>query len=725
MAFPHFKQAEQMDCGPTCLRIIAKYYGKDVDADELRRLSSTTRNGSSFLGLSKAAEKIGFKSVGIKLPFNRLLKDITFPCIAHWNQSHYLVIYKVKNKKVYVSDPAHRLIMLEESEFLTGWADENNTGLLLLLEPSRDFVPAKDTSEKTRSGAGWGFVHRYLYQHRKQAAFLVACMIAASLLQLIFPFLTQNIIDVGIKKKDIHFIYLILFAQLMVFAGRTTVDIIRTQLLVRLGNAINVALVSEFFAKLMRLPISFFDVKMTGDILQRINDHKRIETFLTTSSLNTLFSVFNLLIFGSILWIYNWKVFSLFAIGSAFYFIWVLFFLKKRADIDYRMFQQLAKNQSKELELINGMQEVKLNNAEQYKLSQWNKLQIKLFEVTRKSFTVSQIQNSGAAFINELKNIFITVLSASLVLNNQLTLGMMLSISYIIGQLNLPVLDLVNFIQRWQDAKLSLERIGEIHNRADEETAISNNLIIRDSSISIRNVTFKYDNFQDRNTLDDLSVEIPSKKITAIVGTSGSGKTTLLKLLLKFYEPVSGSIFVDKEDLLHLKASKWRSNIGVVMQEGFIFSDTIANNIAVGEQMVDKERLEKAAFIANIREFVESLPLGFNTRIGNEGTGLSTGQKQRILIARAVYKDPAFLFFDEATSALDANNEKIIMNNLNMFFKGRTVVIIAHRLSTVKNADQILVLDKGKVIETGTHEKLTSQKGTYYELVKDQLELGN
>jgi ATP-binding cassette subfamily B protein len=553
-------------------------------------------------------------------------------------------------------------------------------------------------------------------------------LLAGSLLQLIFPFLTQSIVDIGIQNKDIHFIYLILASQIMVFFGKTTIEVIRNFILVHVSSRTNISLVSDFFVKLMKLPISYFDTKMTGDIMQRINDNQRIESFLTGSSINTLFSAFNFIIFSGVLAWYSIAIFIVFLIGTLLYFLWITFFLKRRADLDYKRFSQSSQNQSKVMELINGMQEIKLHNAEREKRWQWEALQVKLFKINLKSLSLTTVQNSGSALINELKNIVITFLAAKLVLDGQVTLGMMLSISYITGQLNAPVLEMVSFIQHLQDARLSLERLNEIHGKEDEEP-LNKELVTEiedNASFHIQNLMFKYKGIGNDPVLKNLSVIIPSNKVTAIVGASGSGKTTLMKLLLKFYDPTEGNILLNTINIKNLSSKLWRAKCGVVMQEGYIFSDTIALNIAVGtNKTIDKVRLRHAAEVANIKEFIENLPLGYNTKIGLDGIGISTGQKQRILIARAVYKNPDYLFFDEATSALDANNEKLIMNHLNEFFKNRTVVVIAHRLSTVKNADQIIVLDKGQIIEKGTHSELVALNGSYYELVKNQLELGN
>jgi ATP-binding cassette subfamily B protein len=739
MIFKHYKQPDEMDCGPTCLRMVARHYGKSYMLQDLRQLSKSTRSGSSLLGISEAAEKIGFRTLGIKITFDKLIEDAPLPCIAHWNQNHFVVIYKIKRDTIYIADPGHGLLKYSKEEFLKSWKSDINEGILLLLEPTPEFFEDKEPANSTLENSkvrtkGFPFLFTYLFRYKKMLVQLIVGLMAGSLLQLVFPFLTQSIVDIGVQYNDIKFIYLILFAQLMLFAGRTTIEIIRSWILLHISSRVNISLISDFFVKLMKLPISFFDVKMTGDIMQRINDHHRIETFLTSTSLNVLFSFFNLIVFSFVLGFYNLTIFAVFFIGSLLYFLWILFFLRRRADLDYKRFNQNSQNQSKVMELITGMQEIKLQNAERQKRWQWENIQVRLFRVSIKGLSLEQTQNAGSSLINELKNIFITILSAKLVIDGQITLGMMLSISYIIGQLNSPVVQLVGFVQSLQDARLSLERLSEIHGKTNEESSLTelSSVIEPNSSIQTSKLCFQYVGMFGDMVLKDLDLTIPAHKITAIVGSSGSGKTTLLKLLLKFYEPSSGEIILTSDPLsvsgvklTSISAKAWRNSCGVVMQEGFIFSDTIANNIAVGVEEIDKEKLLHAVKIANIQEFIESLPLAYNTKIGMEGVGISTGQKQRILIARAVYKNPDYLFFDEATSALDAKNEKIIMNNLNEFFLGKTVVIIAHRLSTVKNADQIIVLDKGKLVEHGTHTDLTALRGTYYDLVKNQLELGS
>ncbi|KQC28977.1 peptidase domain-containing ABC transporter [Flagellimonas eckloniae] len=727
--FPHYKQADQKDCGPTCLKIISKYYGKIINIQSLRNLAETTREGSSLLGLSEAAEQIGFHTIGIRVSFSKFL-EATLPCIVHWNKNHFVVVYKIKKDIIYVSDPAHGLIQYTTKEFLKFWIGNNATketdeGIVLLLEPTPKFY--NDSLEDLEDPKfDFAFVSRYLLKYKKFIVQLSIGLLAGSLLQLIVPFLTQSIVDVGIQNQDINFIFLILFAQLFLFLGRTLLEVIRGWILLHLSTRINISLISDFFIKLMNLPISFFDSKMTGDLLQRINDHKRIEKILTTSSLNVLFSMVNLVIFGVVLGYYSLQIFGIFLLGSVLYFGWVLFFFKRRKTLDYKRFSEVSQEQSKVIELINGMQEIKLHNAERQMRWNWEFVQARLFKVGIKSLALEQTQSVGSSFINELKNILITVVAAKLVIDGEITLGMMMAITYIVGQLNAPVMQLISFLRDAQDAKISLDRLGEIHNKKDEESASDKKVtnIPDDSDFSLRNVSFRYTGGLEP-VIKKLDLVIPANKVTAIVGVSGSGKTTLMKLLLGFYNIEKGEIAIGNHNLKNISQKTWRSHCGVVMQEGYIFNDTIAKNIAVGTDFIDEEKLLHAVKVANIKPYIDELPLGFNTKIGMEGSGLSTGQKQRLLIARAVYKNPRFLFFDEATSALDANNEKVIMENLDEFFKNKTVVVIAHRLSTVKNANQIVVLDDGKIVEAGTHKELTKQQKNYYNLVKNQLELGN
>ncbi len=727
--FPFFQQLDQMDCGATCLRMIAQFYGRSYTLQSLREKCHVDREGVSMLGISEGAESIGMPTLVVKIAFEKDreedadLAEVPLPCIVHWEQRHFIVVYKVSKKYVWVADPAKGKMKLSRDAFENGWISDGQKGITLLLEPAPGFYEFEGEKSDRK---GLSFLFQYFRPYKRLIIQLILGLILGSIFQLIFPFLTQAIVDIGIENQNIGFIYLILIAQLMLFVSQTITNFIQSWILLHIGTRVNISILSDFLIKLMKLPIAFFDTKMIGDLLQRVNDHERIKLFLTNSTLATLFSFFNLIIFGIVLLIYNTSIFIIFLSASVLYLFWISIFLKKRKIIDYQNFEQLSANQSTLIELIQGMQEIKLQNSEKKHRWHWAHIQAKIFRVNIRSLVISQYQDAGAGFITQLKDIIISFIAAKAVIEGQMTLGMMLAVQYIIGQLNAPLQQMINFIRSTQDAKISLERLGEIHDREDEELPIEQQLdmLPKQADLKIENLSFQYNKLSEF-VLEDINLTIPKGKITAIVGTSGSGKTTLIKLLLGFYKPTKGALRVDNIVLENISKKLWRSKCGAVMQDGYIFSDTIANNIAESDDYVNKEKLLKAVQMANIQSFVESLPLHYNTMIGARGNGISQGQKQRILIARAIYKDPDFLFFDEATNALDARNEKVIMENMNQFFEGRTVVVAAHRLSTVKNADQIVVLEEGKLVENGTHKELVELKGTYYHLVKDQLELGD
>ncbi|WP_343531435.1 peptidase domain-containing ABC transporter [Pedobacter sp.] len=731
--FPFYKQPDQMDCGPTCLRMIAKHYGKNFSLQKLRDIAGINKEGVSLFGISEAAEKIGFRTMGSRLSLQQL-RETELPVILHWDQNHFVVLFKAPAKSSskrniwHIADPAKGLIKYTEEEFLQHWLSTHNNGhsqgIALILSPTPQFYEQEgDKSE----ALNFSFLLRYLYRYKQLIVQLFIGLGVGSLLQLIVPFLTQSVVDVGINTRNLNFVYIVLIAQTMLFIGRMSVDFIRSWILLHISTRVNISILTDFLIKLMKLPMGFFDTKMTGDIMQRMNDQRRIESFLTGSTLTTIFSLFNLLFFTLVLAYYNTNIFFVFLVSSVLYSLWVIAFLKKRRALDFKRFDISSKNQSSIVQLIGGMQEIKLNNCEQQKRWEWEHLQAGLFRFSIKSLSLGQVQQAGAFFINEGKNILITFLVAKAVIDGQLTLGGMMAVQYIVGQVNSPIEQLLGFIQQMQDAKISLERLNEVHQMEDEEPTDKTfvKTLPINHSISLQNIGFTYPGAGNEPVLNNIDLHIPQGKTTAIVGMSGSGKTTILKLLLRFYIPQKGEIKVGAGYLDQISYGYWRNQCGTVMQDGFIFSDTIAKNIAVADEYPNMEKLLHAIKIANISDLIESLPLGLNTKIGAEGNGISQGQKQRILIARAVYKDPAYIFFDEATNALDANNESIIMQNLEDFFKGKTVVVVAHRLSTVKNADNIVVLDKGKIIEEGTHEHLVKQRGDYYHLVKNQLELGD
>ena len=694
--FPHFQQLDSMDCSSTCLRMIAKHYGCAYSIQNLREKAFITGEGVSMLGISEAAETIGFRTSGVRITIDELEKECPLPCILHWNQWHFVVCYKIRKGKFYIADPAAGLITYTREEFKRCWVstkvDGQDTGTALLLEPGPEFYGMEDEGRDRKRNLGFFF--RYISPYRREMAQLVLGMLTASVLQLILPFLTQSLVDTGIRDNNLGFITLILISQLVIFIAKLSVDFIRSWILLHVNTRINIALISDFLAKLMRLPLHFFDTKMVGDIMQRIGDHDRIEAFMTGTSINTLFSFVNFIVFGFVLAYYDWTILGLFLVGNGLYVAWVLAFMRWRRELDVKRFSQAAGEQSNLFQLITGMQEIKLNNCETKMRWKWERIQVKLFKIGIKGLALQQYQQLGAVFFNQTTNILISFIAARAVV---------------------------------QDAKISLERLGEIHGKEDEEQAggIRLNVLPDNRTLRLENLSFSYDGADRDYVLEDINLTIPHNRVTAIVGASGSGKTTIVKLLLGFYNPNKGDVRIGDTSLKNLNPHVWRSKTGSVMQDGFIFSDTIANNIAPGEEVVDKERLLHAVTVANIRDFIDSLPLGYNTKIGMEGNGVSQGQRQRILIARAVYKNPDFIFLDEATNALDANNEREIMEQLHAFYKGRTVVVVAHRLSTVRDADKIVVLDKGRVVEEGTHQELTALRGTYYKLVKNQLELGN
>ena len=717
-----------MDCGPACLKMVAGFYKMNFSLDSLRKKCYITREGVSFLGLSEAADSLGFRTIGVKIPFDILNENVPMPCIVHWRQKHFIVIYKIKNEKIWAADPAVGLIKFTREEFVRSWAstvlDDKPAGLVLIIEPTPALFKNENETEKT---TGFRFLFKYFHLYKKYLYQLILGLLLGSCIQLVIPFLTQSIIDIGLNNNDLTFIYLILFAQLALVIGRMSVEFIRGWLLLHIGSRVNVAVISGFLQKLMSLPVSFFDTKLTGDILQRIEDNNRIEEFLTSASLNILFSFFNLVVFGIVLAIYSLKILALFLAGSALYIIWVSLFMKSRARLDHQRFKQMSVSGNKLINIVNGMQEIKLTQSELSMRWDWEKLQAILFGLKVKGLSLIQYQSAGATFINEVTNVLITIVAATAVLKNDMTLGMMLAVQFIIGQLNVPVSQIIGFFRMSQDAKMSLDRLAEVHNLEEEEPdpEVKVRKLPDKKDIYFNNLSYQYEGPRSPYALKDIDLFIEENKITAIVGTSGSGKTTLLKMLLGFYHPVAGEILVGDLRLSNLSLKVWRKKVGAVMQDGFLFPDTIAANIAPGSEEIDEDRLIKAADIANIRGFVESLPLGYNTKIGANGHGLSEGQKQRLLIARVIYKNPDIIIFDEATNSLDANNEKVIVENLSEFFEGKTVIIVAHRLSTVRNADKIVVLDSGRIIEAGSHDDLIGKKGAYYNLVKNQLELGS
>lgn len=730
MKYMSYIQHDSMDCGPACLRMVARFYGKSYSLQNLRDRCHITREGVSLLGISDAAESIGFRTTGVKVTWTQMVEEVPMPCIVHWNQRHFVVVYDVVKKrgsyKVVVADPASGLLEYRAEDFLKSWleSEEKTEGIALILEPTPKFY--EEVGDDERRLYGFGYVLKYLRPYRSYITQILLAMLTASVISLLMPFITQSVVDKGIGTGSLSLIVVLLIAQLTLTLGGLANNLIRSWLMLHTTSRVSISLISDFLCKLMKLPIAFFDSKMVGDIMQRIGDYNRIQTFLTGSLLSMVIAVVSFVVYGFIMAGYNATIFIVFLIGASLYVLWVLLFMKRRRKLDYMRFQQASANQSNIVQLIGGMQEIKLNNCEKQKRWQWEAIQTRLFKVGVKSLTLGQIQEIGSTFIDQTKNILMSFIAAKSVIDGGMTLGMMMALQYIMGQINAPISQFISFVQSAQDASISLDRLGEIHEMKDEEPAEEERIkdIPSDADIVFSDVIFQYEGPHSPKVLDEVSLTIPSGKVTAIVGASGSGKTTMLKMMLGFYPPVSGEILLGNVSLKNYSESRWREKCGAVMQEGYIFSDTIAANIAVSEEYPDMDRVRWAAGVSNIKYWIEDLPLGYGTKIGADGHGLSSGQKQRILIARAAYKDSRYLFFDEATNSLDANNERTIMENLERLFADKTVVVVAHRLSTVKNADNIIVLDKGRIAEQGTHLQLTALRGKYYELVKNQLELG-
>lgn len=719
---------DSMDCGSTCLRIIAKFYGKNLNASILRENCFTNKCGVSLLNISDEAERLGFRTFGVKITWENFKENALLPCIVHWNRQHFIVIYRISNKYIYASDPGFGLIKINIDEFLKYWLTASNKskekcGIALLMEPTPKFFQIES---KENDKINVKHLLRYLFPYKFYFFQLFLGILVGSFLNLLFPFISQGIIDFGIGNSDINFVVVMLVAQMILIIGQFGNDLIRNWLMLHVTSRICISFISDFLSKLMRLPIAFFDSKKVGDMLQRIDDYSRIQDFMTNSLLSISMAVVTFVIYSCVMGFYSVSILVIFFIGSFFYVLWFILFFNKRKKLDFLRFQVASRNQSNLVQLVTGMQDIKLNNCENLKRNEWEHLQVKLFNIRQKSLSLGQIQGIGGVFISQIKDILISFLAAKFVLDGKITLGMMMAVQYIIGQLNGPIIQMISFVQAGQDAKISLERLNEIYRQEDEDSACEKKIkeLVENVSIRLVNINFQYGGPHSTKVLENINLYIPAKKVTAIVGYSGSGKTTLLKIILGFYHPISGEIYVGNHMLNQYEKSLWRANCGVVMQDGYIFSDSIANNIGISEAHPNLDKVRRAAKIANIDDFIEELPLKYNTIIGMEGNGLSSGQKQRILIARAVFKDAKYLFFDEATNSLDASNEHIILDNLKSFFKGRTVVVAAHRLSTVKNADQIIVLNHGKIVEIGTHNELVENKGHYFQLVKNQLELG-
>jgi len=723
-------QLDGMDCGPACLRMILSHYGSYLSPSEAKESSFILKNGVNLLGLKEAANKFGLTATATKLTLEELIKNKNnCPCILYWNKNHFVVLQKIAynvftTKYVFhIADPAHGLIKLSEEKFCSVWLNNDNNGIAMFLYPNENYISRIKQKNKQYSIIK---TFKYLTPYKSRLFLMFILLFLGTLITLVFPFLTQNLIDKGINAKNVNLIVTIVMAQLSLYVGSLFFDIMRNRIVLYVGTKVSITIISDFLKKMLKLPLKFFDSKMIGDFNQRIADNTRIEEFLTSQSIYTLFSIVNFIVFFWVLWYYNYTILLVYLSLTTLSILWAFYWLKRRKFLDYFRFQYRSENQNNIYELFSGITEMKLNNFENYKCCQWEETQHKLFKLNLKILKIDQLQLSGFDFFNQVKNICVTFLSAIFVVNGKMTLGALLSVSYIIGQMNSPINQLIVFFRSLQDAKLSLDRINEIQEYPNEEYKNFENLnVLNGNSIKIENVSYQYQGPKSPYALQNIDIEIPYGKTTAVVGTSGSGKTTLIKLLLRYFNPTNGTIYYGNQNVLNLSPENLRQNCGIVMQDGYIFSDTIMRNIITCDENPNEEKFKAVVEIANLEQFINSLPLKYNTKIGNGGNQISGGERQRILIARAIYKNPSFLFFDEATNSLDANNERIIVENLQDYYKGRTVVIVAHRLSTVKNADNIVVLDKGRIVEQGTHAELTSLKGKYYELVKNQLELGN
>ncbi|MFK7796163.1 MAG: peptidase domain-containing ABC transporter [Aureispira sp.] len=732
--FPVYIQTDRFDCGPTCLRMLAKFYGKHYSLEHLRYQCKIGPDGVAAKNLIKAGENLGFHIIPALIDYETLAQEAPLPCIVYWRDRHFVIVYKIARGKVYVADPVYGRIVYSAKEFIIAWqnsikADGSDGGMTILLEPTADFY----THEEDEKPSGLGIIQPYLKGHKKYITQVFIGVMVGMVVQLIVPFVTQALVDKGINYGDLQFVYILLLAQLVLFLSGSFLNIVRSWLLLYIGARTSMLITSDYLTKLLKKSVSFFDGKTPGDILQRINESNRLENFLNEAP-GQIFSYVNALVFLLILAYYSTLILGIFTVGILFYTGWVWFFMKKREELDFKRFDASSNINSALIQTVNGIQEVKVNASESRHIWSWERNRVQYYKNAVATLKLGLFQTIGGDVINQLKNIAITFTAALLVIEGEITLGTMLAIQYIVGQVNTPLLRLVDFFRLVQDAKLSVERFGEIEFVSKEEALLNEKNLIelppQSEDIVLDNLNFAYNGSPDSYVLRNINLTIPKGKTTAIVGTSGGGKTTLIKLLLKLYLPTEGSIKIKNTNLNHIDSDSWRSLCGTVLQDGYIFSDNITNNIteSASAEPVDVERLLEAVRIANIEELINALPSGFNSMVGPAGSSgrtLSGGQRQRLLIARAVYKNPEFLFFDEATSALDANNERIIVDNLNTFCEGKTVVVIAHRLSTVKNADQIVVLDQGTIKEVGTHEALIADKGYYYQLIKNQLELGN
>ena len=719
--FPALQQLEQVDCGPTCLQIISKFYGVNFSIEYLRSICDTNKVGSNLLSLFEAAKVLHYIPSGVKINFENIENDM-LPCIAHWNQNHFVVIYKIEENKIFISDPAIGLLTYTVSEFLNNWSTNNNLGILLLLETTDAFYTQNEYTKKNIKLESKKLLKNIFVKHKKQFTLSTIALLVGALLQFAFPIITQQLVDKSVLEKNMQIFWILLFAQIAFYTGKLVTEIFNTFILLKIGNVINLDLISSFFDKLFKLPIQYFSVKRSGDIMQRINDHNRVQHFITNSLITIAITLTTVLIFSIILFCYNPLVFLIFLSFTIVYIFWFQRFSKQRVIYDYKNFSKLGERQDKNIEIIKGMTELKLHNAGTKKKNEWRSLQNDIFKINYDSLLLHQYQFTGATIINELKNILLTFLTAYFVMNGTLSLGEMLAVAFIVGQLNMPIHQLLIFLQQYQDATLSFLRIQEVHQFVNEDDYdLSNNTSIIPNVISITNLSFCYGKFNvNKPTLLNVSFEIQPQTITAIVGASGCGKSTLFKLLLKFYKPNIGTIKIGNIPLNEISNQQWRNSVSVVLQEAYIFNDTISNNICIADEVIDLVKLNKVIKNVELENTILKFPLGLNTKIGENGIQLSGGEKQRIVLARALYSEKPYLFLDEATSSLDAISESNIMNNIRTVYKHITIVIIAHRFTTIQNASHIVVLENGCIVEKGTHTQLMNCSNSVYRSLKKE-----
>lgn len=725
MKLRYTRQFDQMDCGPACIRMVASAFGKEYPLSYLRTLAHLTREGVSVAGIRDALREIGMESGTFELTLEQLRTRCPLPAILHWEQNHFVVLYDVKRSrwrgrwKYYVANPAYGKHAFSEESFAHFWLN-GERGVAVAVDPTQAFYDKKPVKEKHSFVR---FARKYVWPFRWEMSQSAFGMLFGILLSLVTPFLTQAMVDDGIGLRDMGLIVSIMMAQIFIFVGTFSMGLISSWVSLYMTTRINIHILSDYLTKLLHLPMTFFETKSVGDYQQRLGDHGRLQSFVTYSTLQTFFSLVSAPFYLAIIGWYSPVILVAYLFLTGLSTAWMTYFFRRRKALDYEQFKISAENQNKQYELMSGITDIKLNAYEDYKLDEWRELQERQYRMSQKTLKLGQIQSTGFTVIGQLRNIFITCWIAAEVVDGNLTLGMMMSISTIIGQVNGPLSQLIGFLQQFQDAKISLERSEEVHLCKDEDSRLQTAVpAAAPLDIEVRHLTFSYTGRIGQPALEDVSFTIPAGRMTAIVGESGSGKTTLMKLLLKFYAPTGGDILLGGRPLADYTAKSMRQASGIVMQDNFIFSDTVRRNILLGEPE-DNARLARAVEMACLTDYVEKQPLGLETKVGSEGISVSGGEKQRMMIARAIYKDPQYLMLDEATSSLDAENERRITETLDRHFRGRTRIVIAHRLSTVKNADQIVVLRKGRVVECGTHAELVAQRGYYYELIQNQLEL--